>query len=143
MKFNELLCVTNLDSSTTIVDSCISKDNVYIAKEIFQEHMPIYKIETISGYELILADHFSDVLVIALSTDYIERMSRKEKAIFKDFVKYENYLYSGISQSYEHDINKLIAIDTWLYNEVMNITNKNLNDDTTCGNNTLNVCDFK
>lgn len=143
MKFNELICLTSTESSNQVIDSCLSKDNVYIAKELFQEHMPTYTIDTISGKEIVLSDHFSDVLVIALSTDLMERMGKKEKSIFKDFVSYEDYLYSGLAlPALSNSIYKLIAIDKWLYNEVMNIENRSISDDTTCGNNTLSICDF-
>lgn len=119
------------------------KDNVYIAKEIFQEHTPLYKQETISGYELILSDHFSESLVVALTTNMIEKMSKEEKSVFKDFVKYEDYLFFNLIP-YDSLINvdKAIAIDKWLYNEVMNIENKNLDYNTSCVTKTLNVCNF-
>lgn len=119
------------------------KDNVYIAKEIFQEHTPLYKQETISGYELILSDHFSESLVVALTTNMIEKMSKEEKSVFKDFVKYEDYLFFNLIP-YDSLINvdKAIVIDKWLYNEVMNIENKNLDYNTSCVTKTLNVCNF-
>lgn len=119
------------------------KDNVYIAKEIFQEHTPLYKQETISGYELILSDHFSESLVVALTTNMLEKMSKEEKSVFKDFVKYEDYLlFNLIPYDSLINVDKAIAIDKWLYNEVMNIENRSISDDTTCGNNTLSICDF-
>ena len=143
MKISELLCLTSTESSQQIIDSCLSKDNVYIAKELFQEHMPTYIIDTISGEEIVLSDHFSDVLVIALSTDLMDRMGKKEKSIFRDFVKYEDYLYAGgVLPDLVHSVDKLIAIDKWLYNEVMNIGNRSISDDTTCGNNTLDICNL-
>lgn len=119
------------------------KDNVYIAKEIFQEHTPLYKQETISGYELILSDHFSESLVVALTTNIIEKMSKEEKSVFKDFVKYEDYLLFNLIPYYSLiNVDKAIAIDKWLYNEVMNIENKNLDYNTSCVTKTLNVCNF-
>lgn len=119
------------------------KDNVYIAKEIFQEHTPLYKQETISGHELILSDHFSESLVVALTTDMIEKMSKEEKSAFKDFVKYEDYLlFNLIPYDSLINVDKAIAIDKWLYNEVMNIENKNLDYNTSCVTKTLNVCNF-
>ena len=119
------------------------KDNVYIAKEIFQEHTPLYKQETISGYELILSDHFSESLVVALTTNMIEKMSKEEKSVFKDFVKYEDYLlFNLIPYDSLINVDKAIAIDKWLYNEVMNIENKNLDYNTSCVTKTLNVCNF-
>lgn len=119
------------------------KDNVYIAKEIFQEHTPLYKQETISGYELILSDHFSESLVVALTTNMIEKMSKEEKSVFKDFVKYEDYLLFNLIPYYSLiNVDKAIAIDKWLYNEVMNIENKNLDYNTSCVTKTLNVCNF-
>ena len=119
------------------------KDNVYIAKEIFQEHTPLYKQETISGYELILSDHFSESLVVALTTNMIEKMSKEEKSVFKDFVKYEDYLlFNLIPYDSLINVDKAIAIDKWLYNEIMNIENKNLDYNTSCVTKTLNVCNF-
>lgn len=119
------------------------KDNVYIAKEIFQEHTPLYKQETISGYELILSDHFSESLVVALTTNMIEKMSKEEKSVFKDFVKYEDYLlFNLIPYDSLINVDKAIVIDKWLYNEVMNIENKNLDYNTSCVTKTLNVCNF-
>lgn len=119
------------------------KDNVYIAKEIFQEHTPLYKQETISGYELILSDHFSESLVVALTTNMLEKMSKEEKSVFKDFVKYEDYLlFNLIPYDSLINVDKAIAIDKWLYNEVMNIENKNLDYNTSCVTKTLNVCNF-
>lgn len=119
------------------------KDNVYIAKEIFQEHTPLYKQETISGYELILSDHFSESLVVALTTNMIEKMSKEEKSVFKDFVKYEDYLlFNLIPYDSLINVDKAIVMDKWLYNEVMNIENKNLDYNTSCVTKTLNVCNF-
>lgn len=143
MTFNDLVCLNKNEKPT--IDSCISMDKVYVAKEIFQEHMPTYVIETMSGEKVILTDHFSKAVVIALSTDSMEIMGKREKSLFRDFIKYEDFLYSNgtTENNYVNKIEQVIAVDTWLYNEVMKIKNDSLNDDTTCGNNLLDVCNLK
>ena len=90
-----------------------------------------------------MSDHFSESLVVALTTNMIEKMSKEEKSVFKDFVKYEDYLlFNLIPYDSLINVDKAIAIDKWLYNEVMNIENKNLDYNTSCVTKTLNVCNF-
>lgn len=61
------------------------------------------------------------------------RMSKAESSMFLDFIKYQDYLDTGIGNGepepwYSNKLDEIKAIDVWLVNEVFNIPNKKVNE---------------
>ena len=123
----------------TFNELCFSKQNflkdisVKASKEILKGNTPIYRSKSMFEDEILLTEHFDETLHIALSTDSMARMSKAESSMFLDFIKYQDYLDTGIGNGepeavYSNKLDEIKAIDVWLVNEVFNIPNKKVNE---------------
>ena len=123
----------------TFNELCFSKQNflkdisVKASKEILKGNTPIYRSKSMFEDEILLTEHFDETLHIALSNDSMARMSKAESSMFLDFIKYQDYLDTGIGNGepelvYSNKFDEIKAIDVWLVNEVFNIPNKKVNE---------------
>lgn len=123
----------------TFNELCFSKQNFFkdisvkASKEILKGNTPIYRSKSMFEDEILLTEHFDETLHIALSTDSMARMSKAESSMFLDFIKYQDYLDTGIGNGepeavYSNKLDEIKAIDVWLVNEVFNIPNKKVNE---------------
>ena len=123
----------------TFNELCFSKQNFFkdisvkASKEILKGNTPIYRSKSMFEDEILLTEHFDETLHIALSTDSMARMSKAESSMFLDFIKYQDYLDTGIGNGeleavYSNKLDEIKAIDVWLVNEVFNIPNNKVNE---------------
>ena len=123
----------------TFNELCFSKQNflkdisVKASKEILKGNTPIYRSKSMFEDEILLTEHFDETLHIALSTDSMARMSKAESSMFLDFIKYQDYLDTGIGNGetepvYSNKIDEIEAINTWLLNEIFDRPNNKVNE---------------
>ena len=123
----------------TFNELCFSKQNFFkdisanVAKEILKGNTPVYRSKSVYKDEILLTEHFDETLHIALSNDSIARMSKAESSIFLDFIKYQDYLDTGIGNGepepvYSNKIDEIEAINTWLLNEIFDRPNNKVNE---------------
>ena len=123
----------------TFNELCFSKQNFFkdisvkASKEILKGNTPIYRSKSMFEDEILLTEHFDETLHIALSTDSMARMSKAESSMFLDFIKYQDYLDTGIGNGepvpvYSNKLDEIKAIDVWLVNEVFNRPNNKVNE---------------
>ena len=123
----------------TLNELCFSKQNflkdisVKASKEILKGNTPIYRSKSMFEDEILLTEHFDETLHIALSTDSMARMSKAESSMFLDFIKYQDYLDTGIGNGepepvYSNKIDEIEAINTWLLNEIFDRPNNKVNE---------------
>ena len=123
----------------TFNELCFSKQNflkdisVKASKEILKGNTPIYRSKSMFEDEILLTEHFDETLHIALSTDSMARMSKAESSMFLDFIKYQDYLDTGIGNGepeavYSNKLDEIEAINTWLLNEIFDRPNNKVNE---------------
>ena len=123
----------------TFNELCFSKQNFFkdisvkASKEILKGNTPIYRSKSMFEDEILLTEHFDETLHIALSTDSMARMSKAESSMFLDFIKYQDYLDTGIGNGepepvYSNKIDEIEAINTWLLNEIFDRPNNKVNE---------------